>query len=129
MPTEDINRVIDAVKSLPTTLQRYSYLTDLRAAKPGLFFAAVQQRPADLLPIIYTPGVGEACLNWGFLPTRPKALVLSPADQGQIAQLIRAWSPNDMQAVVVTDGDAPLPAAPCGRLCAPYLSPVGKPGA
>lgn len=108
IPVDDINKVIEAVKALPTTLQRYSYLTDLRNSKPGLFFAAMQQRPVELLPIVYTPGVGDACLNWGFLQPRPKALALSPADRGQFAQLIRAWSPNDISAVVVTDGTLPL---------------------
>ena len=106
IPAEDIARVVEAVKALPSTLQQYSYLTELRAAKPGLFLAALQQRPSDLLPVVYTPGVGEACLHWGTLSPRPKALVLSPADRGLMAQKIRAWSPNDMQAVVVTDGVA-----------------------
>lgn len=110
IPTDDINRVIEAVKKLPTTLERYSYLAEVRNTKPGLFFAAVQQRPVDLLPIVYTPGVGEACLNWGFLPTRPRVLVLAREDRGQMAQLIRAWSPADMQAVVVTDGARPSTA-------------------
>eukprot|EP00892_Ulva_mutabilis_P010593 jgi/Ulvmu1/7906/UM004_0138.1 len=104
IPTEDVNRVVEAVKALPSTLERYSYLSELRASKPGLFFAALQQRPVELLPVVYTPGVGEACRYWGLLTNRPRALVLSPSQRGQLAQMIRAWSPNDMQAVVVTDG-------------------------
>lgn len=103
IPAEDVERVISAVQALPDVLSQYSYLADLRNSKGGLFFAAMQEHPQLLLPIAYTPGVGDACLNWGLLSSRPRALVLSYADKGILAKKLREFK-SDASAVVVTDG-------------------------
>jgi hypothetical protein len=92
-----------AVQARPNVLAQYAYLADLRNTKGGLFFAAMQQHPEALLPIVYTPGVGDACLNWGLLPSRPRALVLSLQDRGNITKKLKEFK-NDASVVVVTDG-------------------------
>lgn len=103
IPIEDVERVVKAVQALPSSLARYSYLADLRNSKGGLFFAAMQQFPEVLLPIVYTPGVADACLNWGVLPSKPRALVLSLQDKGAVAKRLKDFK-NDASVVVVTDG-------------------------
>lgn len=95
--------MIAAVQALPDVLSQYSYLADLRNTKGGVFFAALQQQPELLLPIVYTPGVGDACLNWGLLSARPRALVLRYEDKGSLARKLREFK-SDASAVVVTDG-------------------------
>lgn len=103
IPAEDVARVMSAVGALPDVLSQYAYLADLRNSKGGLFFAALEQYPQILLPIVYTPGVGDACLNWGRLVSKPRGLVLTLSDKGNIAKRLKAFK-SDASAVVVTDG-------------------------
>lgn len=103
IPTEDVNRVIAAVQALPDVLSQYSYLADVRNSKGGVFFAALELHPELLLPVVYTPGIGDACLNWGRLSAKPRALVLSYEDRGNVAKKMKDFK-SDASVVVVTDG-------------------------
>jgi malic enzyme len=104
IPVEDVDQIIAAVKALPNILAQYSYLAHIRLSKPGLYFAALQQRPVQLLPIVYTPGVGDACLNWRELSVQPRGLVLSYADKGQLVKKLKEFRAGEAKVVVVTDG-------------------------
>jgi malic enzyme len=104
---KDISGVLDTAKSFDSVLKSYSYLSQVQEKEPELFFAALKSYPEDLLPIIYTPGVGEACKNWGKLESKPPGLTLSfKSDQGRLAEKLRRFaSGREIQVVVVTDGE------------------------
>lgn len=112
--TADIMAVRSKMLDLPDALARYAYLSRVKADKPGLFYAALQRLPQDFLPVVYTPGVGDACRSWGALAARPSGLTVSIAsDAGRVAPKLRAFvKDRDIQAIVVTDG-APARSAIC----------------
>lgn len=97
-----------AVDALTGTLDKYSYLASVHTVDPDGFFGLLKQYPADLLPVVYTPGVGEACQNWGSLKPAPSGVVLSSQTRGRFLQLLQAV-PNagTVRAIVVTDGAPP----------------------
>lgn len=103
-----------AIDALMGTLPKYSYLASMYTYDQEGFYTILKQYPADLLPIVYTPGVGEACQNWGALQPAPPGVVLSTANRGQFLDILQALpNANTVRAIVVTDG-APLPR---DRLC------------
>jgi malate dehydrogenase (oxaloacetate-decarboxylating)(NADP+) len=58
----------------------------------------------ELLPVVYTPTVGQACLEWSRIYMRPRGLYLSLEHRGRIAQVLSNWPRRDVGIIVVTDG-------------------------
>ena len=58
----------------------------------------------DLAPLIYTPTVGEACLQWSHNYVQPEGLYISYSDRGHIAQILHNWPQPNVEITVVTDG-------------------------
>lgn len=68
----EVYRALAAVRGSGGGLAAYQQLTVLRATNEAAFFGLLEQRPAEMLPIVYTPTVGDACLRWGELILRPQ---------------------------------------------------------
>jgi len=87
-----------------TPLERYVRLAALQNEDPALFYRVLIDNLEELLPVVYTPTVGEACLAWSRLPVRPRGLYLSMQHRGRIAEVLRGWPRRDVGFIVVTDG-------------------------
>jgi malate dehydrogenase (oxaloacetate-decarboxylating)(NADP+) len=70
-----------------------------------LFYRTVMDNLAELLPILYTPTVGEACRQFGLLFRRPRGLYVSARDRGRVRDILRNWPEHRVGVVVVTDGE------------------------
>ena len=101
----ELDSVLSEMKSKGTVLEKYSYLSSIKADNPTLFYAAMMTKPTDLLPVMYTPGVGEACKNWGKLSSKPEGLTLTLQDTETVEQKLKDYTEGrQIDAVVVTDG-------------------------
>ena len=69
-----------------------------------LFYHLVLQHLQDYMPIIYTPTVGEAALNYGAIFRRARGLYVTADDRGQVAQVLQNWTGREPRVIVVTDG-------------------------
>ncbi len=97
-------RVVDNLRRKTTALEQYRYLSAVQADNETLFFRVVLDHLEETLPIIYTPTVGQACLEWSRIYERPRGLYISAAQhRGRIAELLRNW-PRRAGIIVVTDG-------------------------
>ena len=57
-----------------------------------------------MAPLVYTPSVGWACVNYHLLYRRPRGMFFSADDRGAFASMALNWPRNDVQAIVVSDG-------------------------
>jgi malate dehydrogenase (oxaloacetate-decarboxylating)(NADP+) len=57
-----------------------------------------------ILPLIYTPTVGEACREFSHIAREPKGFFITPDDRGRIAKNLDNWPEKDIRVIVVTDG-------------------------
>lgn len=102
---EQVARVLEVVRSKSTPLDRYACLAAVQDENETLFHRAVIDHLQELLPIVYTPTVGQACLEWSRLYVRPRGLYLTPEHRGRIAGILARWPRREALAViVVTDG-------------------------
>jgi len=58
----------------------------------------------EVLPIIYTPTVGDACLHLSSIWRSPQGMYFTPNDRGRIRQMLDNWPEPEVQIIVVTDG-------------------------
>jgi malate dehydrogenase (oxaloacetate-decarboxylating)(NADP+) len=101
---EQAARVLTNVRAMVNPLERYRYLSAVQNENETLFYRVVLDHLEEMLPLVYTPTVGQACLEWSRLYERPRGLYLSAAQhKGRIAELLRHW-PRRAGIIVVTDG-------------------------
>ena len=85
-------------------IDKYLYLSGLRNTNVHLFYRLVTRHLKDMAPLIYTPTVGEACLEWSNNYVQPEGMYISYADRGHIASVVQNWPEPNVQITVVTDG-------------------------
>lgn len=102
---DQITRVLESIRRKPTDLEKYIYLISLQERNEALFYRVVMDHLDEMMPIIYTPTVGQACQRWAHIFRRSRGLYITAVDRGRIAQLLRNWPYPDVRMIVVTDGE------------------------
>ena len=120
---EQVSRVLNNMRRLPTDLDKYIFLTALHDRNETLFFRVVMENAEEIMPLIYTPTVGLGCQLYGRIYRRPRGMFISAADKGRVKKLLQNW-PHKAGIIVVTDGERILGL---GDLGAQGMGiPVGK---
>ena len=100
-----LQRVHLQLAKKPNDLEKYIYLSQLQDTDETLFYRVLMSDPAQFLPLVYTPTVGEACLQFGHIIRRPKGLYLSIKRKGRVREILRNWPKQDVRFIVVTSGE------------------------
>jgi len=98
-------RVLHNVREKATDLDRYLYLIALQDRNENLFYRVVMNHLEEMMPILYTPTVGQACMAFRHLYRKPRGFYVSLNDRGKVARLLKNWPHKDARIIVVTDGE------------------------
>jgi malate dehydrogenase (oxaloacetate-decarboxylating)(NADP+) len=104
-PREQELRIMAAFEAKQTPLEKYIYLAALQDRNETLFYRTVVDHIATMMPIIYTPTVGEACRFFGHIYRRPRGLYVSADDRGRMREVLRNWPAERVSVIVATDGE------------------------
>ncbi len=121
---EQVIRVMENFRKKPTDLERYIYMIALQDRNETLFYRVVMDNLESMMPIIYTPTVGQACQLYGHIFRRPRGLYISLKDKGNILKVLENWPYRDVRVIVVTDGERILGLGDLGAFGMGI--PVGK---
>ena len=102
---EQKKRIMKNFNNKHNDLEKYIFLIALQDRNETLFYKTVTDEIETLMPIIYTPVVGEACQKYGHIFRRPRGLYISKNDQGNIKNILKNWPNKKVDVIVVTDGE------------------------
>src|SRR4026209_162324 len=102
---EQAERILSNFHGQGTPLEQYIYLTGLQDRNETLFYRVLVDHLAIMMPVIYTPTVGEACQTFGHIFRRPRGLYVTAKDRGRIRQILGNWPEPEVRVIVVTDGE------------------------
>jgi len=97
-------RAMRMINSRGTNIDKYLYLSTLKQNNTDLFYRLLIDNVAQLMPLVYTPTIGDVCLQYSTLYTHPEALYISIKQRKSIATILRNWPYPDPSIAVVTDG-------------------------
>ncbi|KAG1745823.1 uncharacterized protein EDB91DRAFT_1268184 [Suillus paluster] len=103
--TDHRQRSLLQLRSKQLGLEKYIFLNGLKGRDSDLFYDILLENMQEMIPILYTPTVGDACVNYSHIWRRPEGLYVSIEDKGRIRNVLATW-PNfpDGRIAVVTDG-------------------------
>lgn len=102
---EQVLRVLSNLRRKTSDLEKYIYLMSLQDRNESLFFRVVIEHLNEMMPLIYTPTVGQACQEYGHIFRRPRGLFISMDDVGHMKDILQNWHTDDVRVIVVTDGE------------------------
>jgi len=98
-------RVLANLRRKDTDIERYIFLVALQARNERLFYRLVIDHIEEIMPLIYTPTVGQACLEFAHIFRQPRGFYINPKDRGSIRDILRNWPGRAVRLIVVTDGE------------------------
>ncbi|MFJ9742342.1 NAD-dependent malic enzyme [Streptomyces sp. NPDC101166] len=101
---EQADRAYEAFLGYDKPLNRHIYLRQLQDTNEVLFHRLVTRHLEEMLPVVYTPTVGEACRRFSEIYRRPRGLFLSYDDRHRFREILRNRPHADVDVIVVTDG-------------------------
>ncbi|MBE9548161.1 MAG: NAD-dependent malic enzyme [Proteobacteria bacterium] len=98
-------RVLGNIRAKPTDLERYLYLISLQDRNETLFYRVVMNHIEEMMPILYTPTVGDACQAFQHIFRKPRGFYVSLEDRGRIRETLQNWPHKEVKIIVITDGE------------------------
>jgi malic enzyme len=123
---QQLDRTYENFQAKTTDLERYIFLESLQDRNETLFFRLVLEHIDEMMPIVYTPVVGEACQRFSHIYRRGRGLYINYEQRDQIEKLLHNSGIAHPSIIVVTDGERILGLGdqgaggmgiPIGKLC------------
>jgi malate dehydrogenase (oxaloacetate-decarboxylating) len=102
---EQIDRRLQALAGQPTSFHKYAFLRDLQDSNETLFYALLVRNVEQMLPLVYTPTVGEGCQRFSEIWRKPRGLFISYPNKDRIAQILAHPRYDGVRCIVFSDGE------------------------
>ncbi|MBN3114363.1 NAD-dependent malic enzyme [Pectobacterium brasiliense] len=86
-------------------IEKHVYLRNIQDTNETLFYRLLDGHLSEMMPIIYTPTVGEACEHFSDIYRRARGLFISYPNRAHIDDMLQNATKQNVKVIVVTDGE------------------------
>ncbi len=102
---EQVERAYMQYSTFDDALNKHIYLRAIQDNNETLFYRLVQKYIDEMMPIIYTPTVGDACEQFSDIYRSSRGLFISWEERHQLDDIVRNATKRKVKVIVVTDGE------------------------
>lgn len=102
---EQAERAYMQYKSFETPINKHIYLRAIQDNNETLFYRLLTDHLEEMMPIIYTPTVGDACEKFSDIYRSSRGLFISYSERDQLDDILRNATKQKVKVIVVTDGE------------------------
>ena len=102
---EQSQRSYQQYSALSDAINKHIYLRNIQDTNETLFYHLIEQHLSEMMPIIYTPTVGEACQRFSDIYRRHRGIFISYPDRAHIDDIVQNINKKNVKVIVITDGE------------------------
>ena len=91
--------------SFSEAINKHIYLRNIQDTNETLFYHLIENHLSEMMPIIYTPTVGEVCQRFSDIYRRHRGIFISYADRQHIDDILHNVNRKNVKVIVITDGE------------------------
>ena len=91
--------------SFNEAINQHIYLRNIQDTNETLFYHLIENHLSEMMPIIYTPTVGEACQRFSDIYRRHRGIFISYPDRAHIDDIVQNINKKNVKVIVITDGE------------------------
>ncbi len=99
-----LTRSLENLRRKAYDIERYIFLMALLGRNERLFYRLLIENIEELMPIVYTPTVGQACQEFAHIFRQARGFYITANNRGHIKKMLANWPEQDVRLIVVTDG-------------------------
>ncbi|MFH1434635.1 MAG: NAD-dependent malic enzyme [Pseudomonadota bacterium] len=105
---KQIARSYENYRMKPSDIEKYIFLRSLQDRNETLFYALLLEHLEEMIPVVYTPTVGQACQNYSHIFRFARGIFLSPGNIGSADEIFRSLPYKNIEMIVATDSEGIL---------------------
>lgn len=117
-------KIYNVFTSKPSDIEKHIFIRGVQDRNEIMFYSLINEHIEEILPIIYTPTVGEACQKFSEIYRKPRGLFISYPNIDRIDEILANPDFDGTEVIVVTDGERILGLGDQG--CGGMGIPIGK---
>lgn len=102
---EQVSRAYQQLTAFHTDIDKHIYLRNIQDTNETLYYRLVTDHLQEVMPIIYTPTVGQACQQFSRIYRRKRGLFVSWPDRDRIDDMLQNATKHNVKVIVLTDGE------------------------
>ena len=102
---EQSQRSYEQYSAFSDAINKHIYLRNIQDTNETLFYHLIEQHLSEMMPIIYTPTVGEACQRFSDIYRRHRGIFISYPDRAHIDDIVQNINKKNVKVIVITDGE------------------------